>query len=59
MTVRYTISISSLPAGHADNEPTILDVRFTGGGPNGGYGGAALKTTYITWYRAYVKVQHL
>jgi len=45
--------------GHGDNEPTILDVRFTGGGPNGGYGGAALKTTYITWYRAYVKVQHL
>jgi len=34
-------------------------VRFTGGGPNGGYGGAALKTTYVTWYRAYVKVQHL
>jgi hypothetical protein len=42
--VRYTISISSLPVGHGDDEPTILDVRFTGGGPNVGYGGAALKT---------------
>jgi hypothetical protein len=57
--VCYEIPISSLSAGHGDNEPTILDVMFTGGGSKVGYGGAALKTTYIIWYRAYVKVHHL